>query len=347
MPAFDDTVNTMFRVLNTPSLPRLDGMDSVVKDSLNIVCMAEGLSLSDKRTQLDMLLLRYEVYLKKLYYLIHGEELPSREEGQGATLSNAIFAFPALRGLKNNPKPEYQEFSQRLSLLRQLRNQESHGSIEINEQEVDAAIRIVIDMYLFVTGMNVDNLSNENEMTDGGNMTPLHPVGYKAHEESDWPMAAEDIFVYGSIPVDLPKTNKKDLVNNKLDLVLMYAINPAARKKTEAAGKIALGIKEKVLNEIQKTSYDSVKYLMFHYWKDPKPFLLTKAPRLVDAKDVPADFLVRQPNDAVKYLLLEYNPNEPHDTDDIDIMKTQRRGEIRYLPFVTTIESITKDLEHQ
>ena len=293
---------------------------------------------------LDMLLLRYEVYLKKLYYLIYGEELPAREEGQGATLSNAIFAFPALRGLKNNPKPEFQEFSQRLSMLRQLRNHESHGSIEIKEQEVDAAIHIVIDMYLFVTGMNVDKLSDENEMTDGGYTTPLHPVSYEAHEESDLPMAAEDIFVYGSIPVDLPKTNRNDLVDNKLDLVLMYAIgNPAARKKTEAAGKMALGIKEEVLNEIQKTSYDSVKYLMFHYWKDPKPFLLTKAPRLVDAEDVPADYLVRQPNDAVKYLLLEYNPDEPYDMDNIDIMKTQRRGEIRYLPFVTTIESVTKD----
>lgn len=157
-------------------------------------------------------------------------------------------------------------------------------------------------------------------------------------------MAAEDIFVYGSIPVDLPKTNKNDLIDNKLDLVLMYAIgNPVARKKTEAAGKIALGIKEEVLSEIQKTSYDSVKYLMFHYWKDPKPFLLTKAPRLVDAEEVPTDFLVRQPNDAVKYLLLEYNPDEPYDMDNIDIMKTQRRGEIRYLPFVTTIESITKN----
>ena len=344
MPAFDDTVNAMFRVLNTPSLPGLDGMDSVVKESLNIVCMAEDLSLSDKRTQLDMLLMRYEVYLKKLYYLIHGEELPSREEGQGATLSNAIFAFPALRGLKNNPKPEYQEFSQRLSLLRQLRNQESHGSVEISEQEVDAAIRIVIDMYLFVTGMNVDNLSEENETTVGGDMTPLHPVGYEAHEGSDWPMAAEDVFVYGSIPVDLPKINRIDLVDNKLDLVLMYAIgNPAARKKTEAAGKIALGIKEMGLNEIQKTSYNSVKYLMFHYWKDPVLFLLTKEPRLVDAEDVPADFLVRQSNDAVKYLLLEYNPDAPHGTDNIDILKTQRRGEIRYLPFVTTIESITKD----
>ena len=97
------------------------------------------------------------------------------------------------------------------------------------------------------------------------------------------------------------------------------------------------------LNRLMSHLINSVKYLMFHYWKDPVLFLLTKEPRLVDAEDVPADFLVRQSNDAVKYLLLEYNPNEPHGTDNIDILKTQRRGEIRYLPFVTTIESITKD----
>ena len=184
MPTFDETVDSMFTVLNTPSLPNLDGMDSVVKESLNMVCMAEGLSLSDKRMHLDMLLLRYEVYLKKLYYLINGEELSAREEGQGATLSNAIFAFPALRGLKNNPKPEYQEFSQRLSILRQLRNHESHGSVEISEQEVDAATRIVIDMYLFVTGMNITELE------------AIHPFHYETVEHAPL-MAAEDI-TYGS-----------------------------------------------------------------------------------------------------------------------------------------------------
>ena len=104
----------------------------------------------------------YEVFLKKLYYLIHKEEISSREEGQGATLSNAVFAFPALRGLKNNPIPAYQEFSQRLTILRQLRNDESHGSMNLTEQEVDAAIGIVIDMYLFITGMNIDELNKMN-----------------------------------------------------------------------------------------------------------------------------------------------------------------------------------------
>ena len=46
--------------------------------------------------------------------------------------------------------------------------------------------------------------------------------------------------------------------------------------------------------------------------------------------------------DAVKYLLLEYDSLLPIDLGEIDILKTQRKGEIRYLPFVTTLGSIKK-----
>lgn len=193
MRSLNETTKNLFMVLNTPSLPNLDGMDSMVKESLNMVCMAEGLSLSDKRMHLDMLLMRYEVYLKKLYYLIHKEEIPAREDSQGATLSNAVFAFPALRGLKNNPMPAYQEFSQRLIMLRQLRNDESHGSMNMTEQEVDAAIRIVIDMYLFVTGMNITELETAGY---DAYKTPQEPVAIQIHSYNDegsygYSMAAE------------------------------------------------------------------------------------------------------------------------------------------------------------
>lgn len=154
--------------------------------------MAEGLSLTDRRMYLDMLLMRYEVYLKKLYYLIHGEELPAREEGMNATLSNAIFAFPALKGLKNNLHPAFQEFYQRLAMVRQLRNEESHGSIHISEQEVDAALSIVIDMYLFVTGMNITELEAAGYDSEGRDATiiPLHSY-YNDENSPEYSMAAE------------------------------------------------------------------------------------------------------------------------------------------------------------
>ena len=339
MRSINEVVRNFFMVLDTPSLSSLDGMDSVVKESLNMVCMAEGLSLIDKRMYLDMLLMRYEVYLKKLYYLIHGEELPAKEEGQGATLSNAIFAFPALRGLKNNPNPAFQEFCQRLTMVRQLRNEESHGSIHISEQEVDAALRIVIDMYLFVTGMNITELEAAGYDAEQRDATVISLHRYEDVEFGPQ-MAAEDIFIYGSIPVDLPDTKKEELTDGRLDLILMYAIGSGARQKTESAGKIAIGIKEAMLKDEQLAAYKSVKYLLFHYWGNPKAYRLTNEPVLVEPDNVPSDYLKRLEKDAVKYLLLEYNPQSPSDLGNIDILKTQRRGEIRYLPFVTTLESI-------
>ncbi len=304
--------------------------------------MAEGLSLTDKRMYLDMLLMRYEVYLKKLYYLIHGEELPAREEGMNATLSNAIFAFPALKGLKNNPHPAFQEFYQRLAMVRQLRNEESHGSIHISEQEVDAALSIVIDMYLFVTGMNITELEAAGYDAEQRDATVI-PLHHYEDVEFEPLMAAEDIFIYGSIPVDLPKTNREALLGENLDLILMYAIGPAGRQRTEAAGRIAIGIKEDLLKDEQMAAYKSLKYLLFHYWSNPQAYRLTNEPVLVDPEMVPSDFLKRLEKDAVKYLLLEYNPQSPLDLGNIDILKTQRRGEIRYMPFVTTLESIVDE----
>ena len=153
-------------------------------------------------------------------------------------------------------------------------------------------------------------------------------------------MAAEDIFIYGSIPVDLPKTKREALLEEKLDLILMYAIGPAGRPKTEAAGKIAIGIKKDLLKDEQMAAYKRLKYLMFHYWSNPRAYRLTKEPLLVEPDNVPLDYLKRLEKDAVKYLLLEYNPQSPSDLGHVDILKTQRRGEIRYLPFVTTVESI-------
>ena len=123
----------------------------------------------------------------------------------------------------------------------------------------------------------------------------------------------------------------------------MYAISSGARQKTETAGKIALGIKEGMLKDEQMAAYKSIKYLLFHYWSNPKAYLLTKEPTLVNRNSVPMEYLIRMEKDAVKYLLLDYNPSQSVDFGNINILKTQRRGEIRYLPFVTTIESVVDE----
>ena len=171
---------------------------------------------------------------------------------------------------------------------------------------------------------------------------------YKSHTyelkgERDTPMmVAEDILISGSLEVRLRNTKKCDLLAGTLDLVLMYAIQPAAREKTEKAGRIALGIKEANLSEEAVKAYQSVRYIMFHYWKnsEARPFALTAPTQLVSRADVPKGFMLRQEKEAKQFLLIEYDPSAMSDIGAYDILKAQRRGSNRYLPFVCKVENI-------
>lgn len=161
LPNMEVIVDYLMLVLSTQSTEQLDGVDEILKDALNNVCRAENLRPTEKRMYLTTLLIKYESFLKKLYYLIHKCDVPARETGKTATLSNAIFAFDSLRELHDATDPELIAFNARLQMVRDLRNTESHGAIKIEEEQVDAAIRCSIDMYLYAVATNITDLEKE------------------------------------------------------------------------------------------------------------------------------------------------------------------------------------------
>ena len=117
------------------------------------------------------------------------------------------------------------------------------------------------------------------------------------------------------------------------DEVLMYAIGSRYRKKTEAIGKLAIGMKDGVLNDVD---YNAIGYIMFHYWSNEKatPYKLISTPKLVSKQDIPDGYLLRMATGAEKFLLIDYDPNKLADIGAFDIQKVQRKGKLRYLPFV-------------
>lgn len=191
-------------------------------------------------------------------------------------------------------------------------------------------------------------ISTTKEIVEGQNtpivpFTPNHSSKSYTFEEDDVPsMVADDIFIPGSLEVRLRNTKRKELLAGNLDLILMYAITPSARKKTEQSGKIALGIKEENLSAEAIKAFESVKHIMFHYWKNSEavPFKLTSATRLVEESQIPEGYLIRQPKDAKQYILIEYDTEYPCNIGDYDILKAQRRGSDRYIPFVCKLENI-------
>ena len=184
---FREVVDNLFMVLNTSSIERLDGVDGIVKESLNMLCMAEGLSANEKRMHMNQLLMRYESFLKKLYYLIHHRELADRDPERDVTLSSAIFGFPSLKRLKYSTNPAVKPFSEKLDMLRQLRNDEAHSSSTVTELEIDMAIGIVTDMYLYVVGTNITEL----EMNGLDAAYPGRSVRYQPSDDDAWHMVAE------------------------------------------------------------------------------------------------------------------------------------------------------------
>jgi len=175
-------------------------------------------------------------------------------------------------------------------------------------------------------------------------LTPTYTNAYTNDFDFAPMMVAEDFFIPGSLEVRLRDTKRDDLLAGTLELVLMYAIGPAARKKTESTGKIALGIKEDNLSLEAIKAYESVKYIMFHYWKnsEAKPFKLIKSIRLASKSDIPNDYLLRQEKNAKLYLLIEYDDKHPADIGEFDIMRAQRKGSNRYTPFVCKLNNIRK-----
>ena len=165
---------------------------------------------------------------------------------------------------------------------------------------------------------------------------------YEMQEEDVSMMVADNIFIPYSVEVRLWNTKRDNLFEGKLDLILMYAISPSARHKTESSGKIALGLKETNLSAEAIKAFKSVRYVMFHYWKncEATPFELTAPVRLVEKKSIPEGFLIRQETEAKQYLLIEYNSDKPAELGEYDILKAQREGSSRYIPFVCKVENI-------
>ena len=126
-----------------------------------------------------------------------------------------------------------------------------------------------------------------------------------------------------------------------VDDVFMYAIGSVSRKRTESVGKLAIGLKDGMLGNI---ILNNIGYIMFHYWNNNTATLhrITSAPRLVGKQDIPDGYLLRMATDAQSFLLLEYNVDGHSDLGRFNIMKVQRKGKGRYLPFVTSLDSISE-----
>ena len=140
-----------------------------MKDTFNKVFMGKDMHSVEKRLNFNTLVSSFEQFLKKLYYLIYGEEVePRRQDGQYsretyATLSNAIHAFRFLSSLKYENSAAYQKFYNYLENVKKWRNEQAHMSPTATDEEIANNTRAVVAMYLYTTGKSVKSLRSSED----------------------------------------------------------------------------------------------------------------------------------------------------------------------------------------
>lgn len=158
-----EIIDFLIKAIQTDSLEKLDGANELILDSLNIVYCSDKLRVVDRRRHFNSLVSKYEVFLKKLYYLIENKEITNRAGEVDSTLANALFAFDCLRGLKYNTDEHYANFKEYIEMVRQWRNDEAHLAPNSNEAEIIAATHILVTMYVFVVSQNASEIENALE----------------------------------------------------------------------------------------------------------------------------------------------------------------------------------------
>ena len=160
LPDLDTVAACFIRVLNVQSTSSIDGANELLLDSFNRLYCLEGMKLVDKRRHFNTIVTKYEVFLKKVYYLLNGEEMVNRRDGNSMpTFINCILSLDCLRGLRNNPDGRYHKFYDYLELVKQWRNNESHTAPDASMKELDSAIHVVSTMYLWVISQNMKALN--------------------------------------------------------------------------------------------------------------------------------------------------------------------------------------------
>jgi hypothetical protein len=153
----------MIKVIKVKTIDKYDALEDIILNPFfKLFCNPNNMTNSEKRLYLKSLATGYESYLKKLFFLVTGNEVTDRDGSvEHAALGNALYATK-LNKLKYSDNENDKKFATYLDLLIELRNEEAHSGKTISPEEIAMGIHIVTTMYLYVTFHYITDL----ELTD-------------------------------------------------------------------------------------------------------------------------------------------------------------------------------------
>ena len=160
-----EIVDGMFYVLDKETNKESFGDVGVMLHRALVNFYKEDATFVDKRVAFHILVTQYESYLKKLYYIVNGNEIKPVVEGGDVTWKNVVYGVHRLWDLRHSPNLTKQKLADWLENVKGWRNNEAHGSFTISEQELDKNIKITITMYCYAAGSYVVDLKSKGLVT--------------------------------------------------------------------------------------------------------------------------------------------------------------------------------------
>lgn len=154
----DEVIDALFTILKAHTIDKLDGQNKTTANILNSVYRADNQAVF-KHIYFGNLVNKFEAFLRKIYYMREGEEVPADENGRQG-LVNTVKKFPMLQRLYHNTDPKFANFKAYYDNLYNWRNDEAHSAPEIKDEEIDAALHIVISLYVFATMISITELEH-------------------------------------------------------------------------------------------------------------------------------------------------------------------------------------------
>ena len=172
MPMTSEAVKAFFKVVNIPTVNHLDGVALDMFDSFDELFARSEVSFVKKHVCSGNLIIKFEVFLKKMYYLLNGREAEPTGEESEVTLVPIIRRFDCLKQLRTSSKEKERKLYEMLENVKSWRNTTSgngaHFAMFLPDDALDKAIESIVTLYIYVTGMCLKQRKERypNELND-------------------------------------------------------------------------------------------------------------------------------------------------------------------------------------
>ena len=158
-----EITEAMLEVLGAPAVDSLAGLNKL-KRTLNLCYRSSGRD-EDYQEWLQSLIMKYEAFLKKVYYLREGSEIEGKDGKKAQFLDAAKATW--VNQLHYSDDEKLEKFKTFYEFLHDQRNEQSHMAPEIPDDKVKLCVHMTVAMYLYATLINLRRMKATGLQSNG------------------------------------------------------------------------------------------------------------------------------------------------------------------------------------